>query len=242
MRKSVKIKKFVENYQIHAYLDGQLSREESLEIESAMQSDASLRDEVSQISALKAQLKSSYAQVPVPPRKVQASNGVKAWRMPKSAVASLLFGVLLGAGILNVTSSGSGSGLGNDLSAKNGGLQQSAEQKYIVHLDSREPEKLEQALQKVESLLASGDPLMQVNLISNSEGVHAFDVNNPKRHELEALLSRYDNLTLLACKHALKRVAERGETLELLPQVKFEQPAIDLVVERLTTGWKYIKI
>lgn len=35
---------------------------------------------------------------------------------------------------------------------------------------------------------------------------------------------------------------EKGQTLQMLPQVKHEQPAIDAVAQRLSTGWKYIKI
>ena len=226
--------KSIENYQIHAYLDGQLSKEESLEIEHAMQFDEILREEVSQISALKAQLKSAYADIPIPERKSLKRQSTRDWVIPKSAVASLFLGLILGAGLLNVYVQG--------LGVQETTLQQTAQHKYLIHLDSNAPEKLELALAKTAALLSQGDPMMKVDLISNSEGVQAFDVNNPKRQQLEALLSRYDNLTLYACKRALERAKERGENLQLLPQVHYDQPAIDAVAQRLTTGWKYIKI
>ncbi len=224
----------IENYQIHAYLDGQLSREESLEIEHAMQLDEQLREEISQISALKAQLKDAYADLPIPERKLQKQESTMAWNIPKSAVASLVLGVILGAGLLNITV--------QDLGNQDAALQQTAAQKYIIHLDSNAPDKFELALAEIETLLATGGPHMKVDLISNFEGVQAFNVNNPKRQQLEDLLARYDNLTLFACKRALERAKERGEDLQLLPQVHYDEPAIDAVAKRLTTGWKYVKI
>ncbi len=45
----------IEKYQIHAYIDGELSSSENIEVEQLMETDESLRKEIIQFSALKRQ-------------------------------------------------------------------------------------------------------------------------------------------------------------------------------------------
>ncbi|WP_051347072.1 hypothetical protein [Thiomicrorhabdus chilensis] len=230
----------IETYQIQAYVDGQLSREECLEIEAEMMLDPDLQDQVCHLRTLKSQVKEAYQAIPVPERVDSQKPLKRVWSVPKTAAASLLLGVVLGAGMLggyaNFNSHSNMQMAGNFAP---GVTQQN---KYIVHLDSEDFKKQARALQEIERLLAQGGSQLQVDFISNAEGVRMFDVKNPNRPQLEALLERYDNLTLYACKRALQRVFDRGEAFEVIPQVQHDKPAIDAVAERLNKGWKYIKI
>lgn len=224
----------IEKYQMHAYVDGELSSPENIEIEQAMETDESLREEIIQISALKRHVKDSYKLVNVPPYQPLVDNKKSGWQLPKSAVAALFIGVLLGFFSSNMPF--------NKAFLSSPSQQQMAEQKYLIHLDSSNPKKLAAALDQTEKLLVKGGQSMKVDFITNYDGVKLFDVNNPNRKKLEGLLSRFDNLTLYACKRALERAMEKDVRFQLLPQVKQDKPAIDAVVERLNEGWKYIKI
>ncbi|WP_178863294.1 hypothetical protein [Thiomicrorhabdus cannonii] len=226
--------KVFESYQLHAYVDGQLSREECLEIELAMQLQPELEQEIAQLRALKAQVKEMYQDIAVPEKVRQSAKPSRVWSLPKTVAASLVLGAFLGAGSLQVYLNGT--------TLLPMTQQQVAEGKYLIHLDSDDHAKQALALQEVERLLQEGGSHVKVDFISNYQGVTLFDVNNPNRQELEGLLSKYDNLTLYACKRALERAMEKGQTLQMLPQVRHEQPAIDAVAQRLSTGWKYIKI
>ncbi len=224
----------IEKYQMHAYIDGELSSPENIEIEQAMETDETLREEIIQISALKRHVKDSYQLVNVPPYQSLVDNKKSGWQLPKAAVATLFIGILLGFFSVNIPF--------NKAFLSSPNQQQMAEPKYLIHLDSANPQKLAAALDQTEKLLVKGGPGLKVDFITNYEGVKLFDVNNPNREKLEGLLNRFDNLTLYACKRALERAMNKDVKLKLLPQVKHDKPALDAVVERLNTGWNYIKI
>jgi len=226
--------KLFEKYQIHAYIDGELSVEESREIEAMIKLDPLLQEEVCQLRTLKDQVKASYQDIPIQKREVPVEKLSPYWSVPKAAVASLFLGVFLGVGGLNLYVTGFSSPV---ISA-----QQMADNKYIIHLDSAEQDKQLQALNEVKQLLDKGGPDIQVDVISNYQGVKLFDVNSPNRQQLDELLGRYDNLTLYACQRALQRALEKGVDFQVIPQVRHDKPAIDAVVERLNSGWSYIKI
>ncbi|HHT00461.1 MAG TPA: hypothetical protein ENK73_06360 [Thiomicrospira sp.] len=224
----------IESFQLHAYLDGELSRQECLEIEHALEHDAELRNKLEQFSSLKHTLKKSYQNLAVPESKMPFSSKVKKRRfIPKSAVASLFLGVVLGAGFSSYS-------VNSSFTPVTFGQQQSA--KYLVHLDSNDIEKQKAALQKIDELFSESNQQVEVDLISNFHGVELLDVNNPNNIELEALLNRYENLTVFACKRALARAQKEGKPFKLMKSAVQDQPAIDRLATRLNSGWNYIKI
>lgn len=226
----------IETYQLHAYLDGELSEKECREVERALRVDSNLSQQLNEFRALKEQVKKTYNQFEVPEKSVNNLQKRKVktnWYMPKTAVASLLLGFVVGLGAINVIGSES------NLTTL---VQQAKNPNYLVHLDSDTDDKQLKVLAEIRGLLESVDSSVQIDLISNDSGVELFNVNNPNHTELEKLLQSYDNLSLFACKRALDRAAQKGSNMVLMPAVNQEKPAIDTVVERLNSGWGYIKI
>jgi intracellular sulfur oxidation DsrE/DsrF family protein len=223
----------IETYHLHAYLDGELSADECLEVEKALENSAELRDKLEDFKALKSSVKQTYSNLEQPEIQIKEKQSNQAWYIPKMAVASLMLGLILGAGFFKIMV---------DQTPVNGEGQESVSSNYLVHLDSDSMEKQQQAIAEIETLLANSKPGMKVDLISNFKGVQLFDVNNPNKDELNRLLDKYDNLTLFACKRALSRAKESGHPVNIMPQVKHDQPAIDAVVKRLQSGWNYKKI
>ena len=226
----------IETFQLHAYLDGALSPEECQEVESALKVDESLRRQLEEFKAVKLQVKKTYSQFEPPKQSSKqplVPQPTSSWGFPKSAVASLLLGFVIGIGFIEFNSS---------QQPPTSMVQQQHSENYLVHIDSDDLDKQRKAIDEVSELLSSVDKSVHVDLISNYKGVKLFDVRNPNHQALQALLEKYDNLTLFACKRALERAAEQGQVLNLIPQVKHDKPAIDAVVERLNSGWSYIKI
>lgn len=226
----------IETYHLHAYLDGELSHDECVEVERALEKDADLRQEFEKYKSLKSSLLKAYSDIPMPPKNQNTSTNSEKkalWNIPKTAAASLLLGLVIGAGIYKVA-------LVQDHSMPV--LQQAMSENYLVHIDSDSPDKQKQAVKEIEALLETVSANARVDLISNYNGVQLFDVNNPNNPELSRLLEKYDNLTLFACKRALDRAKQMGKPIKLMPNVQHKKPAIDAVVERLNSGWSYIKI
>lgn len=228
------MKHSIENFQLHAYLDGELTHQECVEIEQALEHDAELRENLERFSLLKHNLKKSYQNLAVPESKMSlVSKEKKRSFIPKSAVASLFLGLILGAGVSIYS-------VNPSLNSISFAQQQSS--KYLVHLDSKDFAKQKDALQKIDELFAESNQQVEVDLISNFHGVELLDVNNPNNIELEALLNRYENLTVFACKRALERAQKEGKPFDLMKSAVQDQPAIDRLASRLNSGWNYIKI
>jgi intracellular sulfur oxidation DsrE/DsrF family protein len=222
----------IESFQLHAYLDGELSQAECQEVERALKFDESLRQQLTEFKKLKQQIKKTYSQFDVPEKPVQ-NEASRTWFGYKSVVASLLFGFVVGLGSIHLVGSES---------TNTTPIYQADSSNYLIHLDSDEKDKQLQVIAEITELLESVDRSVQIDLISNDKGVELFNVNNPNHLELQKLLGQYDNLALFACKRALDRASEKGQKLILMPEVNQEKPAIDTVVERLKSGWGYIKI
>lgn len=228
------MKHSIENFQLHAYLDGELTHQECVEIEQALEHDAELRNKLERFSLLKHNIKKSYLDLPVPELKSSLVKKEKKSRfIPKSAAASLFLGLILGAGFSNYSANSS-------LSTTVVEQQQSS--KYLVHLDSKDIQKQKEALRKIDELFAESNQQVEVDLISNFHGVELLDVNNPNNIELQSLLNRYEHLTVFACKRALERAHKEGKPFDLMKSAVQDQPAIDRLAKRLNSGWSYIKI
>lgn len=224
----------IENFQLHAYLDGELTRKDCAEIEQALEHDEALLKNLESLSLLKQNMKKSYENLVVPEPKMSFSNKEsKAKFFPKSAVASLFLGIILGSGITVYSVKSVLPSLG---------IQQQHTAKYLVHLDSNDINKQKQALQKIEALFTESDEPVQVDLISHYHGIDLLDVNNPNNAKLQALLDRYDNLTVLACKRALDRAHKAGKPINIMHSAIQDKVAVDRLAKRLRSGWSYIKI
>lgn len=227
----------IETYHLHAYLDGELSQDECIEVERALAKDDALRQEFESYKVVKNHLISTYSDIPKPKKKSNNRHAKPVdkvlWTIPKTMVASLFLGLLIGAGLYKTVLIQD-----NALPA----MQLASSDNYLVHIDSDSPEKQKQAIEEIELLFESVGTNAKVDLISNYKGVSLLDVNNPNNKELSRLIEKHGNLTLYACKRALERAKQSGNPIHLMPQVKQEKPAIDAVVERLNSGWNYIKI
>ena len=234
------MKDSIETYHLHAYLDGELSQKESSELESVLKTNKQINKKLQELKQLKAKLSTAYThQIPKPPvNKSKESVFVDKtiWSLPKAIAASLFLGLLIGAGALKAYEFSQPYPQMMQLSSV------AKSDNFLVHIDSDLPGKQKLAIKEIESLLENSPEKVKVDLISNSRGIDLLDVNNPNSKELNKLLNKYDNLTLYACKRALARARARGKVINLLPSVKHDKPAIDAVVERLNSGWKYIKI
>jgi len=146
------MKHLLETYHLHAYLDGELSPQENAEVEAALKTDFKLNRQFKELKQIKTKISSAYTQhIPQPPvsKPSQTTLANKAlWSLPKAAVASLVFGLLIGAGSLKVYENH------QPLQAlKIEHVAMTNSDNYLVHIDSDLPEKQELAIKEIESLL-----------------------------------------------------------------------------------------
>ena len=232
---------------MHRYVDGELTQEETEQFISALQHNENIRNRICQLQHSKQLLKHSYPleqQNVILPSTPSSRFGLRA----VAAICLLLIAGFLGGWInqehfqykLAATS------LESTYNHNTNGIQTAVAepQNIILHIDSAEVEKQQQALDYAEYLLNDyKEKNIAVEVIANSAGIDLFRAGaSPYQQRLETLLSNYDNLRLIACSRALARLQERGEKPVLIPQAHIGSTALDHIVKRLQQGWTYKKI
>ena len=67
--------------------------------------------------------------------------------------------------------------------------------------------------------------------------------NKAYTKRLQSLTKQYDNLGLLVCQRALNKIkAQKGLQLELVPEARVVESAMNEVIKRQKEGWAYIRI
>jgi len=114
----------------------------------------------------------------------------------------------------------------------------------ILHIgesdDARFGALLSKASQVLEHYSAAG---AQVEVITNAGGLDM--VRTVSSHHVDTIkdmISRYDNVSFIACSKGLERLQKQGKDVDLIPGVLSEGPAAEHFIQRLTEGWTLIRI
>ncbi|MBE0493765.1 MAG: hypothetical protein IBX48_05430 [Thiomicrospira sp.] len=221
-------------YQIHAYMDGEMSPHEIAEFEQKLATNPTLKAELCELTHNKRQVHQHYSRISPP--KLNLPRLKSATQFSRIA-ASILLGALLGSASLYSYQTL------NPLEIKvaiNDAATPVATN-FVVHLDTNQPDKLAATLEKARYLLDTR-PDAQVEIIANHEGIQLFDASLATSNQVMQLLSQYDNLHLMACQRTVERLEKQGEAFHLLHKVRADSPAVDEVVAKMKQGWTYIKI
>lgn len=117
--------------------------------------------------------------------------------------------------------------------------------RLLLHVSTRDPDDLHNTLQTAESMLdgaeRQGRPLA-VEIIANGAGLDLLRADrSPVAERITALNERHLNLKLIACNQTMDRLRRRGETVALLPGVQVVPSALDEIIDRLNSGWLYVR-
>ncbi len=230
---------------LHFYIDDQLSEEEKADFEEQILQDADLRKAACELRKQKSDIQQHYQAIPLPnsplakAKKVhqQQQNIAVSWlKKPKTygIAASLALFFTFTTFLFNTSNT------------KTHTLTASAStHKFLIHIDSNDPQKEKMAVIKAESLVRTayeqGQPI-QVEIVANYKGIELFNAENLDKLKILKTLSQYDNVKLLACKRAIERAKSEGHHIHLMAPVIQDKAAIDEIVSKMQQGWQYIKI
>lgn len=243
--------------QLNAFVDEQLDTEEKSQVYAALQQDKELNRRVCELRQLRNLVQHAYQDIPPPPSARRRNYGAQLLRAVGQSMAA---GLLIALGGLGgwfahgrveaqqpVPTQLSGIAPQAYQNLKVSAAQPQVEtHKLLLHVDSGDPTKLREVLDKAESLLTSyrqkHEPL-RVEIVANGGGLKLLQAKaSPYPQRVERLMASYDNITFLACAKAIQKYQARGDDTELLPNTAVTRSAMEQIVRRLEQGWLYIKV
>lgn len=238
------------DFELHAYVDGELSPEQQAEILEATQQDSQLAHRMCEINNYKAQLKLAYANPPgMAARNVAQSHNI---RTLAAGLAMLAIGLLTGWGLhaqlpgLELFSNDRMVMLDADGRGQAPATADSPETRIVFHVTDPDQAAAAELLDEVDVMLRAyekeGRPL-RVEVVSNGEGLNLLRQGlSANANRIERLSKRYDNLTFVACKNTIDRLkVSDGIEVKLLPEAQLIDSGVNHAVNRQKEGWSYIR-
>ena len=235
------------DFEINAYVDGELSDEDRIEMLAAMRTNPELARAACELTNLKNQVQLAYANPPG----IDAYKG-RLVRSPWSAMAASL--VMLAAGLtggwlLGHTPAGSDRFVMLDAQGRGQApaAAESPETRIVFHLTTPDQTEAGELLADVEQMLQAyqqdGQPL-RVEIVSHGDGLDLLRTRLSRHQEkIHRLADRFDNLTFVACQNTIDRVeVSEGIEINIVPDAEIINSGVNHVVKRQKEGWAYIRV
>jgi len=239
--------------EICAYIDGEMTEEHVDRIEQAMLHNARLRDDINVMREIRGLYRSAYRNTDTKTSIVKRIN--RAHNLPASFLAiaaSLLIVVGLSAGWLlqspAIIQPATSDNLKSFYSLQEF-VHASVNDKTtnaILRIE-KNPAQLIATLDDIEQLLLKyeqNNRTLNLEIIVHSSALNILRADiTPAGQRIKDLMTRYDNLTFLACNKTIRRLKEdKGIEVTLLPGVEVVPSALEQVLKRIQEKWVYVDV
>lgn len=226
----------ISDEQLNAYVDQQLDHEDRERVLGATIRDQRLAEEVFALFQMKELVQQAYREPPGSFR-----NPVRRSRRFLPWVAVFIVAMFTGLG--GYYSHSGGNYVSNTFydhrQIRPAAL---AGKRVLLHVDSNDPNRAQQAMQIVRRLLAEHPP-EQIEVIANGAGLAMVRAGSAQADTVHSLTSHYANVKFRACGFAMEATRlKEGRPVVLLPEVKKVDAALNEILRRLQEGWVYIKV
>ena len=229
----------IDEIMISAFVDNQVDVETRAAIVKAMDEDEELRDQIYQIRRAKDLIKLSYASSK--PSEFRDKKFTKPFhRQCMIRIAATLSAVMIG---LSAGLAGYHYGQNTMTGTSLAELTQEENQRIILHIDASDPKQFESTLAYTEKFLNQhkNNGKAQIEVVANAGGIDLLRANFPMSEKVARIMDEHDNITFIACTNALNRLRAQGIKPAMVKDVKTELAALTHIIERMNSGWSYIK-
>ncbi len=242
-----KTKQFSDEH-LNAFIDGQLEAAEQAEILDSVRHNTELSQRVCKLQKLHNLVQLSYQSVEVPEQHKGTNKPDNSIKFKWFAAASLfiMIGSIAGwvshqamrpTDIIDIA----------QVSHSTGATNNKENWKLMLNVTTSNPKRLNVVLNEAEALLeeySKSSRKLELEILTHSDGLALVtDSGKDYNKRLQKLQHKYDNLAVMVCGQALKRVQrEQGKKLKLIPEAKVVTSAINQIVKRQKNGWSYIRI
>ncbi len=226
---------------LNAFVDNELSDNDTIQIYLAMSKDKSLRDKVCELRSNQELLRAAYRSVPASRSTERLPSGTVPRLSLAAAIISLGVGALLGWYAHPVFQPSAPAVLAD------AETRSTSKVRVVFHVSRNDVAAFEQILEEAETLLRTGSGSTRnssVRIVANGEGLYLLGAEtSPLKERIRTLNKNYDNLVFAGCAQTQRRIQlERGRNIELLPQVTMVDSGVLEVLRLQEDGWNYIPI
>lgn len=229
----------IDEVMISAFVDNQVDAENREAIVKAMDEDPELRDQVYRIRRAKDLIKLAYGDSK--PSEFSDKKFTKPFhRQCMMKIAAALSAVVIGlsAGFAGYNYS-QNTMAGFSLTE----LTQEKDERIILHIDASDPEQFESILAYTQQFLNQhkDNGKAQIEVVANAGGIDLLREDFPLSEKVASIMDEHDNITFIACTNAINKLRAQGINPAMIKDVETETAALTHIIERLNSGWTYVK-
>ena len=226
-----------------AFVDGQLDAAACEAVIAAMAGDPALRARVELLRRAKDLMRLGFASAQAPTARTGTTLAPQRRKFPRALAASLA-AVALG---LAAGSIGYHYGRHLDRDALMGArlaAERQLSDRVILHISEANPAQFDAAIGFTEKFLQRHSGAhSRIEVIANAGGLNMLRVGlSPYEKQIQSLQEAHPNVSFLACANAIANLRRQGVEPRIIANVDTERKAIDHIVERLQTGWSYVRV
>jgi intracellular sulfur oxidation DsrE/DsrF family protein len=121
----------------------------------------------------------------------------------------------------------------------------SAANKVLLHISTMDTQRIEAALNTAERIVQAKrdqkEPV-QIEIVANAEGLGLLRRGSPYAERIRSMVEDNPSVSFLACGIAMENAElKEGGEIELIPEAREVDAALEEILRRLKLGWLYIK-
>ena len=230
--------------QLNAFIDDQLDIKERTEVLDEINTNPLLDEEIQELRQIKELVVLAYADLPQPSNQPNSSLNVSRKKTWLATAAAFVLSIGLAASLF-LPGAGDQQALSQFVSIGEVDIQSLPTNRILLHIGTRDPERVQIALQAAERWLASGREhhrTIKVEIVAAADGLNIVRKGTPYQPRIRALIKADQNITVRACGFAMEhRRMKEGRVFELIPEAKQVNAALEQILKRLKQGWLYVR-
>ena len=229
---------YIDEQTLSAFVDGQLDAAHRSSVIKAMDKDPEVRDQVYQLRRAKDLMQLGFDGAMPPSSATRRARPRRRFAMGVAASFSAL-AIGVAAGTLSYYCARA---LDSGTPAM-ASLEQPQHHRVVLHIGDSKPEHFMAALNYVDKFLkenaASGG---KIEVVANSGGLDLMRTGrSPFEKRVVEMINRHNNVHFIACTNAIRNLKLRGIEPRIIKDVSSRQTALEHIVQRVQSGWTYIK-
>jgi intracellular sulfur oxidation DsrE/DsrF family protein len=224
-----------------AHVDGLLDEANSALVIQAIDNDPGVRERYLRIHRTKDMMKLAYGKARPPSDKRRKHSSFWHINLPRVAAFIAVVSVSFAAGQIT----GHNYGLPGDLPLlAEASAAREEPDKILLHISESDPEMFRKALDYTKKFLQEHESRGgSIDVVANAGGVDLLRPDiSPLAEEIISIMHSHDNVHFIACANAIRALRKKGIEPEFFESVYTREPAMDFIINRVKSGWEYIKV